>query len=83
MKSEKIYLAYEGYFDKLDQQDLRLLGCYRNKEEAIARIEESIKEHSPSKLEDIEIEESGSSIYWTETGWEIFIAGKLEERELI
>ncbi len=83
MSSEKIYLAYEGYFDKLDQQDFILLGCYRNKEEAIARIEESIKEHSPSTLEDIEIEESGSSIYWTERGWEIFTAGKLEERELI
>jgi hypothetical protein len=81
MSSEKIYLAYEGYFDKLDQQDFILLGCYRNKEEAIARIEESIKKHGP--LEDTEIEESGSSIYWTETGWEIFIAGKLEERELI
>ena len=81
MKSEKIYLAYEGYYDKLDQQDFILLGCYRNKEEAIARIEESIKKHGP--LENTEIEELGSSIYWTETGWEIFTAGKLEEQELI
>lgn len=74
----KVYIAYEGYYNRHDRQDYIILGVYRSKDEAVTRIQKSI-----GSLEGIEVETRGDTTWWTERGMDIVTVGKLEEHELI
>ncbi len=80
----KAYQVFEGYLDKRDDQDYKLIATYLNRERALVHCKE-IAENTPlygDILEEGEFFCEGKYKAWYSIGWERVTIAKFEEIEI-